>query len=630
MSFSRVLSILTLVIAIAMAAYHMVYVRWLLQDPTLHLNTHLGFVLVLIFLIALRNKPKRWPLWLGMMAGSIVATGYVQAFYSDIADRQLVVITTADIIIGVILVAVVLEASRQAFGNALAIVALVCIVYAFLGSHFPEPFTTASIPPEKVLARLGIHLTGLYGSVLGASANYIFLFMIFGGVLQAAGGSRFFYELGKLVGRRFRSGPAMAAVVSSALVGMISGSPSANVAVSGTFTIPLMKKVGYSPESAGAIEAAASNGGQIMPPVMGPVGFVMASVLGIPYKTVMIAAALPAILYYFCLALYVQFTAMKMNIAPQREEVSFRGMVVSGPLFFVPLVIIVVLLLNGYSPGYSAFYAVVSVVFVSAIMSFYRRDIRSLGRWVSSFVDGAKNGAYIGAACACTEFITASLVMTGTAVRFPAIVDMWSGGHLVTAMLITLLVSLLLGGPMPTTAAYVIVSLVTTPLFIKLGLTPLQSHFAALYFAAYSLISPPVGTTCMVTCGIAGGSYMKTSFEAMKVGAAALVVPFLFIYAPGILAQPDNLASMLLGMLGTVVLVSALTAVLVNHYLSRLSIVERLLMLVSGITVYAYFPTHNHMVLIGGIGLFIGLTLWQLRKRKRYATPDTAFRSMHQ
>ena len=357
----RILSLKTLdiaivVIALAMSLYHFASAFHLWQTPIEHQDTHLFLAFLLVYLGQIRTSKKRWwPLLLGLLLMGLVSTGYIW-WYHDILQETYTVPTTIEIIIGILLVVAAWEGNRRTFGWALPIVALVFVAYTFLGQHLPYPFWHFPLTLPTIVNQWVINFNkGIFGPILAISANFLFVFILFGALLQASGASRFFIEVGKWAGRRFAGGAGLTAVVSSALVGMSSGSGMANVAITGPFTIPLMRKVGYSAEQAGAIEATASTGGNIMPPVMGVVAFVMAEFTGVPYVKIIAYAAIPAILYYVCVALYVQFNARKLKIAPMEEPIDFHAMRVGAPLFFVPLTVLVYLLVQGRSLGFSIF-----------------------------------------------------------------------------------------------------------------------------------------------------------------------------------------------------------------------------------------------------------------------------------
>ncbi|MBU2498828.1 MAG: TRAP transporter large permease subunit, partial [Proteobacteria bacterium] len=320
------------VVGTSMSLYHLISSQYLLTGLVRHINIHLGFALTLIFLVFFKSSGRIGKqLAIALIVLTVVCIGYVHAFSEPLQVRA-TFNTPQDLAIGVILIILVLMATFQAFGPLLVIVTGIAIGYVFAGHLFPGFLHAMEIEPERIIAELSIGLSGIY-DLLTLSANFIFLFVVLGAILQTAGGTEFFLQIGRLAGGRLKSGPAMSAVVTSALVGTIMGSIGANIATTGSFTIPLMKRVGYKPEQAGAIEAAASSGGQIMPPVMGVAAFAMAGITGIPYLEIAVAAIMPALLYFFVVGLYTQFRAMALGIESHRAAaVDVRELLLRAPL----------------------------------------------------------------------------------------------------------------------------------------------------------------------------------------------------------------------------------------------------------------------------------------------------------
>ncbi|MDP2647441.1 MAG: TRAP transporter fused permease subunit, partial [Desulfobacterales bacterium] len=406
------------VTGLAMAAYHLVFSQYLLQGPVEHSSTHLGFSLVLVFMGALKDSAHKYRRVFFLTAAifSLVATGYVGVLHDELEERVWFN-TPADLVIGVITILLVLEATRQAFGLLVPLFAVMVVIYPFVGRHFPEPFYTTSLSLAKTISNLSVGLSGIYGPILSISANYIFLFILFGGLLQATGATGFFLEAGKMIGNRFRGGPGLMAVAGSAAVGSITGSVAANIAITGSFTIPLMKKAGYKPAQAAAIEAAASNGGQIMPPIMGIVAFGMAGVTGIPYVKIIAMALLPAILYFFCCGVYVQLRAEQLKIPFTVTDIDVKELALSSPLFLVPITVVIVLLIRGYTVMHCGFWAIVSLIAVSLIR---RKSRPSLRDFANGFTQGAITGAQIGVMCAASGLIVSTFVMSGLGVKLSA------------------------------------------------------------------------------------------------------------------------------------------------------------------------------------------------------------------
>ncbi len=611
-SFKSPLDVAIVVVALAMVAYQATATQISLVSPAEHWNIHLFFALVLVFLVAARGT-MGWLRWtaLAALALSIVGTGYVFFNFEEL-DSIFDYPNTIQIIIGIVLVVVVLEGVRRVYGLTLPILALVCVVYAFFGNYLPGPFQTARLRPEMLISRLSIGISGIYGVVLGVSSNYIFLFIVFGSLLQAAGATRFFLQVGRLFGKRLKGGPALAAVFCSLLMGMVTGGPSANVAVVGPFTIPLMKKVGYSPVQAGAIEAVASTGGAFMPPVMGAVAFVMAGFTGIPYIRICAVAIIPALLYYFSAALYVQFQAMKLNVLSVEEKPDKREMLLSGPVFFLPLIVLTVLLIMGKTPMYAIFWTLLATV----ATGIWRKETRpSLRGWVTALTEGAVGGVHIAVVCAMVGLIVTPIVMTGLGIKLPGIVEVWSMGSLTLALLITMVVSIIIGTGLPTTPTYILVAIITAPVLQKMGITTLQAHFFCFYFAVLGFITPPEAMAALVSSKVAGAPFMRTGWEAVKVGLGGFLVPFLGIWAPITMLAPESAARGAIDIPVIVALFVAMQAVICDYYLTRISVLERVALVASFLFMLTFLILNSFLLLgIGGV-LFVVITLQQLLKR---------------
>jgi TRAP transporter 4TM/12TM fusion protein len=462
-----------------MGVYHLVYSRWLLQDPLLHQNTHLTFALLLVFLTALTKKPKLWPYILSFIVLSLIGVIYVHVNFTDLVDRAGIPIPI-DIVMGTIIVIVVLEACRQTFGWVIPAI--------------------TEISYSKVISWSSIAFNGVYGMFLHQSATYMIFFVLFGGLLQATGVSESFMELGKAVGTKFKSGPAQTAVISSGLIGMVMGAGVANVAFTGPITIPVMKKAGYSPDQAGAVEAAASAGGQIMPPIMAVAAFLMAGLLGISYGNIIYAAAIPAIVYFVSIFWAVHLYALKQGLTTTTKVEVDTGIIKRRfPIFIVPLGVIVVLLAMNYSATLAAFWAIITLLVLSCI----RKETRlSWERLIEGFRKGCVAASGLAVAIATIGIVTAMIKLTGVGLELAYTVEEWSMGIPFIAVFICMCVTILLGCGMPIPAAYALVAIVVAPVLTRLGLESLHVHLFILYFAAFSTLSPPVASAPLMASSI--------------------------------------------------------------------------------------------------------------------------------
>ncbi len=595
--------------------YHLssVYLRF--HTGFEYLNTHLFFALVIAGLASLRKWPKLWPWWLLFIAGSIVSTSYVQLNYQALEIRAGFP-TTPDMFIGVILVIVSIISCWWAFGPAIPILVTIFVAYAVFGFLIPGYFGT--YPPEfpRLISHLSIGLQGVYSILLSASAHFIFLFILFGGILQATAARGLFTELGRLIARGTRGGTAHSAVVSSGLIGMVTGTAAGNVAITGAVTIPTMKRAGYSPEHAGAFEAAASNGGQIMPPVMGASAFVMAELTGVSYFEIAIAAFIPAIIYFIGIGIAVELRGRRLNMAVERTPVDYRKLLTGLPLFIIPLGVLVALLALRHSPNYAAFWAIIALL----ITTYIRKGTRlSLDRLIEGLENGAITGVKIAASTAGLGILLSVMTSTGLSVKLPQFVEMGSQGNMWLAVVLTLFISLILGCGLPTLAAYLIVAVVTAHALVAMGIPLLAAHLAAFYFAIFAGVTPPFAPTALVASGIAQSKFMKTSVEAIKVAFPGLLLPFLWVVNPTLLADFSDPLLALVTLVGVIFLLVAMNALFVGFYFVKLEPWERAVSALSVLGLGFSIALVIYPLFAVGALLFVALTMWQFRKSKREA-----------
>ncbi len=620
----KVLGITISVVAIAMVVYQLISAHYYLTGPYQHQIIHLAFALSIVFLSVAKEAKKRWQLILAIVLA--LAPIFVSVFITlKLGELELLegsFYPPAYVYyIGAILVILVLEGTRRSFGWALPIVIMLFLIYTLVAHLIPGHFHAAYVPPERLLSRVGIGalgLSGIFGTLLGISASVIFLFVIFGSLLGATGAVRFFTQLGRLMGKKLASGPAVVAVVTSALVGTITGSIAANIATTGSFTIPMMKKAGYRAEQAAAIEAVASTGGMIMPPIMGTMIFVMMAFTGVAYVQLMAMLAIPAILYFLSAGLYAQFQAMKLKISSLPvEEVDRRELLVTAPLFIVPLLFVIILLTKGFSLSFTVSLAIVLLV----ALSFIRKETRpSLKRLVDGFTEGTKVAAGIAASMGAVGIMLATLAMTGLVLKVPAFVEATSGGILIIALILTMFASIIIGMGSSTTAAYVLVALVTAPVLVNMGLNIVQAHLFAVYFALMGFLTPPVAIGAMIAARLAGSPYIKTAIEASKVAIAGFIIPYLFVWVPVLLLQPDDPLWAIAGLIASLVIIISLQIVICGHYLTTVTRQERVIFGIVALMIFLSLPGRIYVLLVPAIVIFILVTIRQWQKRKS-ATP---------
>ncbi len=609
------LDVVILVSALAMAVYHFAYAQLLIQGCALNANTHLGFALVIIFLTALRDTRKRWVLWLLLALAAIVCIAYVQVFYLDLAFR-ISDNTYLDIAIGITLIIVCLIACVRAVGIILPAIAGLFIAYCFFGYLLPGLLHSQQMPWELIVSRLSLSfgIAGIYGYLLSISATYVFLFMIFAGLISATGAVEFFAGIGNLISHRFRAGPAMAAVVTSGMVGSVTGIPGPNVMITGSFTIPAMKRVGYTAEQAGGIESASSTSGVIIPPVMGVAAFIMVGFTGIAYKDICIAAFVPALFYLVSAGCYTIFQAGRMKITTTTVKVDKRELMLRAPLFIIPLLVIIVLLLMDYSPMIASFWACIALI----IMSLIRPKARpSLSGYLEGFRNGAEMGAKVGTICATLGMVIVTMTMTGLGIRLPGIVATVAGDNLLLLLVLTWAACILLGCGLPGSAAYLLVAITCAPILVKIGIPLLQAHLFVLFASTFANITPPVAISAMIAAQLAGGSYMKTAVQAAMVGIAGFVLPFMIIFSPSLVLDfPEPLLAAT-SLIACPLIFLGLQASFVGYFTKRLNSVERTIILLSPIALMLHIYTANFVWFAVGLAILVVFILWQIRITRR-------------
>ena len=607
----------TVLIGCAMVAFHMASTQWFIFTSYAYQDVHLIFALLLVFVPALA-APRS--IRFRFAAAAVLVVGLIATIYIGLRIDHLQTVLgfpdPIDVVIGVMLIAVVLEATRRSWGVVLPIVAISSILYFFFGHLIPGPLSHQPFAFDYVISYMSIGLSGIYGSFLSISANQIFLFVVFGSMFKVLGIDSLLAEVGKLVGRRMRSGPALMAVVSSSLMGMITGASVANVAVTGAFTIPYMKRAGYSPDLAGAIEATASTGGQIMPPVMGAAAFLMAFFIGVPYVDVMLAGIVPAVLFYLGVFASVHFASVQTGIDAPTEAPNFRAIFVRAPAFLLPLAVIVTLLLRSYSPDVAAFWAIV----VATAVAFAYKDRPSFSELITCLVDGAMIGAKIAVSLATVGMIAQTLISTGLGSKIAGLIDLLSAGNIFLALLMTMTVSIILGCGVPPVAAYSLVAITAAPTLVRLGLPPLSAHFFVFYFAIMSALTPPVALGALAASAISGGNYFTTSIKAFKLALSGFIVPFFVVFNPIARLDVVNWSLAIGAIIAMPISLIALSAALYGHALRKLTLQERLAALLAaaaafGFTIFRQFasiPLEFPMLIIA-VGVFGWFCMSQMR-----------------
>lgn len=523
-------------VAVAMSLFHL-YVAFVgPPDAYVMRGAHLAFALVMAFLIMPgRNGAATKVGWFDVLlvlaacAAALYPTmnlGYIQNRMYYVDDPIL-----ADYIFGGALIVLTLEATRRATGLALPITALVFLIYGL------------SIGNQSVgimLDQLYLTTEGIFGIPLYVSATYVMLFILFGAFVERSGAGQLFMDFALALAGHTSGGPAKVAVITSSLFGTVSGSAVANVMTTGTFTIPLMMRTGYRPAFSGAVEAVASTGGQLMPPIMGAAAFVMAEFLGVSYLTVAAFALLPALLYYVAVFMAVHFEAKRIGLVglPKADLPRLREVIVERGHLFLPLIVIVVVLLAGYSAAFSALCGIGSVIPTTWLRASTRKTF-TVGAIIEALESGARNTLVVALACATAGIVIGTITLTGLGLTFTGVVLSLSQNSLILALLLTMLAGILLGMGLPTTPAYIVQVALLVPALVKLGVQVEAAHLFVLYFAVLSAITPPVAMAVYAANGISRGTLMQTSWAAVKLGLTGYIIPFMFVFAPSLLLIGD-------------------------------------------------------------------------------------------
>jgi len=551
-----------------------------------------------------RRRILPWVVAALFAVGAVLSCAYLVWQHEALVQRAGTP-TALDLAMGLVAVAVVLELTRRTTGWGLVAVAVLALIYAVSGPWLPGILAHRGYGFSRIMEILYLSTEGIWGVPLGVSADFVYLFVLFGALLDVAGGGALLIALANRVAGRTRGGPAKTAAVASAFMGSLSGSAVANVVTTGTFTIPLMKRAGFRPFFAGAIEAAASTGGQLMPPIMGAGAFILATWTSIPYVEVAVAAAVPAILYYAALLMAIHFRAGRTGLEPTGLE--DREPVLPRLHLLIPLAVIVVLLAMGRSPMRAAFWGVVGAVVVSLM----GRDTRPGGAEARRALVGAAAGTVqVAAACAAAGIVVGVASLTGIGLRMSELIVTVSGGNLFPALLLTAAGSIVLGMGLPTTAAYVVLAALGAPALTELGVPLLAAHLFIFYFGCISNVTPPVSLAAYAAAGIAGAPAMRTAGTAMTLAFAGFLVPFMFVYGPPLLLEGSP-AQILLAVGTGVAGVTALAAAAMGFARAPLGVVERALLAAAAVALI--FPG----IWTDGFGLLVLGTVLLRRRAPR-------------
>jgi TRAP transporter 4TM/12TM fusion protein len=605
------------VVALGMGVYQLLYTQIMIQDPTAHIVTHLCLALMVVCL-SLMVKSRSVESWLALLAlllVSVLCSVYFLVNLDAMMSFRSAIPAVPDLVVGALVVVALLVVNWIVFGRIFPVLALLGIAYLLFGPYLPQPFTVPDVGWTKLVQWVTVSFEGglgVYGSILELSAVYLFLFIFFGGVLSAFGGTRFIIGVGRWVGSKLSGGPAMVALIGSSLLGTITGSTVANITITGSFTIPMMKNNGYSNEKAGAIEAVCSNGGQITPPVMGATAFIMAGFAGIPYIDVAIAAIVPAVVYYLCVFCFIQLTSKKEKLKSVVEPVNGRQLLMDSPVFVVPIVVLVYLMSRGYSLPFVGFWSIMSII-VLGLLSSLRKDFHlNRKEVVTEIYQSVVTASQIAVICALIGVVATSIQVSGLGIKLPLIIQDISGGHLLVALLIAMVSSIILGMGVPTAVAYMLVAIGAVPALLNMGVPRLSAHMFCFIFAAFSHITPPVAIGALVAARMAKGDYLKTNLEALKAAFVAFLLPYFIIYVPIIsLNAPVSWTMGIMQAASVLIMILASQICLVGYCFESLENFERLAFFLPALLCALFLFGRNPLYFAIGAACFIMAWIWQ-------------------
>ena len=604
--FSNPLHLIIALLCVAFSSFHLYTAAFGAFAPQIQRSVHLAFALFLIFILypatskGSRNSIPWWDLLLAF-AGAWVCIYIIVNYERIVLDVDLP--SMVDYAHATAAILLLLEATRRIVGMPIALVAIVFLCYALLGQYLPGMAGHGGFSIKRILSHMYLTTEGIFGVPLGVSASFVFLFILFGAFLHSTGLGKFFIDLALATTGHRVGGPAKVAVLASGFFGTISGSSVANTVSTGAFTIPLMRSVGYRGSFAGAVEAAASTGGQIMPPIMGAAAFIMAQFLGMPYVEIAKAAAIPALLYYLSVGIMVHMEALRLGLdaIPRSRLPRAWAVLKEGGYLLIPIAVLVYLLVAGFTPYLSAFYCIITTVVVTSSVAYLRgihaavngsmpmaaalkNSTAELGATVWTALESGGRGALaVAAACACTGLVIGVVTLTGIGLKLANGIVALSGGIFFITLFLTMIASIILGMGLPTTAKYIILSTIAAPAIQEFGVPALAAHLFIMYFGILADVTPPVALCAYAAAGIAKASPNETGFTALKLAGAGFLIPFIFCYNPALLLIDTTWMEVCLFVVTATVGIFALAICVVGYWLAPIPLWQRGLLLLGAV-----------------------------------------------
>lgn len=623
-TFKGWLSIFIKVLCITFSLFHLYTAAVGQYAPQIQRSIHLSFVLALIFLLyparATGNKHKlNWYDILLACAGVSVCAYIIWNYNVIVLDAGPP--TQMDFIFGCAAIVLVLEATRRIVGLPIVIVAITFLLYAKFGNLIPGMLGHPGFSLKRIVGHMYLTTEGLFGMPLGVAASFVFLFILFGAFLHSTGLGKFFIDLALGAAGKYVGGPAKVAVLASGFFGTISGSSVANTVSTGTFTIPLMKSVGYRGSFAGAVEAASSTGGQIMPPIMGAAAFIMAQFLGVGYVEIAKAALIPAILYYLAVGFMVHMEAKRLGLKgiPKNRLPKPWIVLKHGGYLLIPIFVLIYLLIEGYTPLKSAYYCIITTIIISVVANNWKAwqgagpsniplpralqecNTMSLKDILMAMENGGRLALGVSAACACTGFVIGVVTLTGVGLKLANAILALASGSFALTLVLTMFSSIILGMGLPTTAKYIVLATIAAPAIQSFGVPQLAAHLFIMYFGILADLTPPVALAAYAAAGIAKAEPNATGFMAVKLALAGFLIPYVFCYNPSLLMIGANYWEIAFYVGTAVIGIAALSFASVGYWLRSLYIWERLVLIAAAITLITPGLTTD----LVGLGLMV-------------------------
>ena len=614
--FTGFLRWLVMGIAFSFSAYYMYTARFGIQSPEAHRGYYWGFAGVLVFLLYPATKR-------GLVEGKrhrinpldvLLAATFAGLTFYFVLNYQVIVMQGGFLLdyqyyMGWAAILLSLEATRRVVGLALPAIAVFFLIYAFYGPSFPGLLAHRGFSQERVLSTMYTSFNGIFGPVAAIFATFVFLFIIFGAFLQKSGAGRFFIDLPFAIAGSARGGPAKVAVAVSALMGSVNGSAVANVMTTGSLTIPLMRRVGYTKNFSGGVEAAASTGGQILPPVMGAGAFLIAEFTGIPYVTIVLVSIVPALMYFLAVYWLVDFEAVKKNLEglPKEDLPDWKQVLKQGWYFVIPLVVLFTLIIQRFSPAFAAFWSIMSIIVIGVLVPYEGKRMKPRDVF-NSMVGAAVVSLTVGGIVGTIGIIVGIINLSGLGLRFSGLIVTLSGGNLWLVLILVTLVSWLLGAGLTVTSSYIVVAILAAPALIEVGVPLLAAHLIIFWVSQDANVTPPIALAAFAGASISGGQPMRTGWEAWKLARGLYIVPILMAFSPLVVGPVTAAAPVAItAIMGIYLLAAGMSGCLIR----RTTLVEQLALLAAGILMIVPDLT----VAAGGFAL--GLAVWLYQRRTR-------------